>query len=54
MTRTAFKALAWQLTLRGVPYVRPDLGTLVESLWPLAEAKQANATGAQRLGRRST
>jgi hypothetical protein len=34
--------------------IRVNLGTLVESLWPLAEAKQANATGAQPLGGRTT
>jgi hypothetical protein len=38
MTKTAFlSALAWQLTLAGVPYVRPDLEGFVDDVWPLAE-----------------
>jgi hypothetical protein len=38
MTHTAFLcALAWQLTLAGVPYVRPDLEAFVDDVWPLAE-----------------
>jgi hypothetical protein len=38
MTRDAFlAALAWQLTLAGVPYVRPDLEAFIDAVWPLAE-----------------
>jgi hypothetical protein len=38
MTRTAFLcALAWQLTLAGVPFIRPELEAFVDDVWPLAE-----------------
>ena len=38
MSKTTFlSALAWQLTLQGVPYVRPDLEAFVDDVWPLAE-----------------
>ena len=39
MTRTVFlEALAWDLRLRGVPYIRPDLEAFVDDVWTLAEA----------------
>jgi hypothetical protein len=38
MRNQAFlSALAWQLTLAGVPYVRPDLEAVVAAVWPLAK-----------------
>jgi hypothetical protein len=38
MTKTDFlDSLAWQLTLRGVPYDRPDLEAFVAEAWPLLE-----------------
>jgi hypothetical protein len=38
MSKQAFlEALAWQLTLAGVPYVRPGLEAFVDGAWPLAE-----------------
>jgi hypothetical protein len=38
MNRSAFlTALAWQLTLQGVPYVRPDLEAFVDDVWPIVE-----------------
>jgi hypothetical protein len=38
MSKQAFlSALAWQLTLQGVPYVRPDLEAFVDDVWSLAE-----------------
>jgi hypothetical protein len=38
MSKQSFlSALAWQLTLAGVPYVRPDLEAFVAAVWPLAE-----------------
>jgi hypothetical protein len=38
MAKQAFlEALAWQLSLASVPYVRPDLEAVVAAVWPLAE-----------------
>jgi hypothetical protein len=38
MTKPAFlAAVAWQMTLAGVPYIRPDLEAFVDDVWPLAE-----------------
>jgi hypothetical protein len=38
MSKQSFlSALAWQLTLAGVPYVRPDLEAFVDDVWSLAE-----------------
>jgi hypothetical protein len=38
MTPAAFlESLAWELTLRGVPHVRPDLEAFVDDVWPPAE-----------------
>jgi hypothetical protein len=48
MTKQSFlSALAWQLTLAGVPYVRPDLEAFVDDVWPLAEDRpDVGAVGA--------
>jgi hypothetical protein len=38
VSKAAFlEALAWQLTLLAIPYVRPDLQAFVDDVWPLAE-----------------
>jgi hypothetical protein len=38
MSKSAFtEALAWELRLRGVSHVRPDLEAFVRDVWPLAE-----------------
>jgi hypothetical protein len=38
MNETDFlESLAWQLTLLGVAYIRPDLEAFVDDVWPLAE-----------------
>jgi hypothetical protein len=38
MSKQSFlSALAWQLTLAGVPYVRLDLEAFVADVWPLAD-----------------
>jgi hypothetical protein len=38
MTTTDFlDSLAWQLTLLGVPYVRPDLQAFVDEVWSLVD-----------------
>jgi hypothetical protein len=38
ISKTAFLyALARQLALRGVPYIRPQLEAFVDDVWPLAE-----------------
>jgi hypothetical protein len=38
MTKQAFlSAVAWQLTLQAIPYIRPDLEAFVDDVWPLAD-----------------
>jgi hypothetical protein len=48
MTREAFiEALAWELTLRGVPFVRPDLEAFVDDVWPMAQEAPDGCRGAE-------